>query len=200
MARSMMVLGSCVLLAGCGVNSAGIADTLREKNMEQEREIASLRETVAGLRTANAALQSSTLRIPTIPAERLAEMYTAARIEFVKNTDAADWTGDKGLDGLRVFVRVRATDGTVLPATGTLTVEAFDLAIVGENQRLGEWTFTAEEMKKSWYSALGANYFAVNCPLAALPAHEEVTFRTKFVDGLTGSTMTAQMNKKISRK
>ena len=199
-----VVAGSLAVLGGClGPNYEHVANDLRDRNLKQEQEIARLKEQLANDAATRAELESrleqNSPRIQTLKPERLAELFTAARIQIRPQTDAWDFQGGPGLDGYRVFLRVLTAKDQVIPATGTLTIEAFDLALEGhdETQRIGTWSFTPAEMKKSWYSELGMNYFAFNCPWVTPPAHADITFKAKFVDALTGSVMVDQMHKTL---
>ena len=53
-------------------------------------------------------------------------------------------------------------------------------------------------MKANWYTGLGSNYFALNCPWEVPPALASVTFKVRFQDGLTGRTLESDLNKKIT--
>jgi hypothetical protein len=191
-----------LLLAGCQMASVEKAnDELRAKNLQQAQEIGRLHEqvtnqeaTIADLR---GQLEARLPRTETLKAERLAALFTATRVQIRPQTDAWDWQGDKKPDGFRVFVRVLAAGDVIIPATGTLTIEAFDLAKQEGSQRLGQWTFTPEQMKAAWYGSLGLNHFAVNCPWEKPPEHTDITFKVKFVDALTGNVLVDQMHKNV---
>ena len=68
------------------------------------------------------------------------------------------------------------------------------------SQRLGIWTFTPAELKKLWYENFGLRQFAVICPWTTPPAHDEITFKIKFVDALTGRTFEDQKAIKVHLK
>jgi hypothetical protein len=190
-------------LAGCGPNMNLVANRLREQNMKQDRQIADLKEKLAARDATVAQLQGQLdarlPRVQTLPADRLNALFTAAKLQIRPQTDSWEFEPNKGLAGFRVFFRTLADDGTIIPATGDLQVEAFELPPApSPPQRLGTWKFTAAELKKSWYSGMGLNQFAVNCPWKSPPTAKDVNFRLRFTDTLTGRVLEATMDKKIT--
>jgi hypothetical protein len=169
---------------------------LSDENYTLTRKVDSLQKTI-GDKDATIAHQQELLasnlpRIETLPAARLAELFTTGHIEIRPATDAADFDSNGTQDGFHVLVRTTTADGAVLPASGTLIVEAFDLAVESGDNRLGRWVFSPETMKKSWYDGFGLYQFAFNCPWTKHPDHSAITFKVKFVEALTGSVFVDQ--------
>jgi len=195
LAAGLVVVGLAGL-TGCGVDYARVNRELRERNLALEEQTAKQAEQVrnqqATIERLNAQVDQKVPRAVTLPEARLKQLFTVGKVEILGQTDAWDWTDDSQPDGFRVFVRPRMENGDVLPATGTLTVEAFDLAAEKGAEKLGEWTFSAEQLKDKWYGTLGTNYLAVNCPWTKPPAHREITFKVKFVEALTERVFTDQ--------
>lgn len=193
-----LVLGVLGLTA-CGPDYNAIANRLRKENIAQKSELASLQDqlknrdaTIRDLQT-----KAGANALPTLPPERLAQVFTAAHLEIRSQTDSAD-LGDNQ-HGFRIFLRTYADDGQTIPAAGTLTIEAFELpAAPAEPRRLGTWTFTPQDMKKNWFTGLGTNHFALSCPWTSPPTLQEITFKAHLQDALTGQTLEAQLTKKIS--
>jgi hypothetical protein len=135
--------------------------------------------------------------LPTLPPERLAQVITAAKLEFRNQTDAED-LGD-GKKGFRVFLRTYTDDGQIAPASGSLTIEAFVLPPTpAEPKRIGTWTFTPQQMKAAWFTGLGTNHFAFSCPWEQVPTIKSVVFKARLVDALTGQTLDAHLDKNIA--
>lgn len=187
-------------LAGCfGPDYNKIANDLRAQTLKQNREIANLKEdlknrdaTIADLRNR----QGPSLQ--TFPQERLDQLFTVSRMEIRSTSDTWDTGDGKGINTFRVFVRLLAEDGQIIPASGTMTIEAFELPPApAEPRRIGSWTFQPADMKKNWYGGMGLNHFAFNCPWESPPTQASVTFRAHYVDLLTGGTLTAQLNKNV---
>ena len=164
---------------------------------QDQQKIASRDAQVADLQNQLAAKNPP---LPTLAPDRLAQLFTAASIQIRNQTDVWDFGPQNGgKSGFRVFLRTLSDDGQVIPFTGTLTLEAFELPVSpAKPQRLGTWTFTPEEMKKNWYTSFGSNYFAFNCPWSTAPTHDHITITAHFTDALTGRTLDATLSKTIA--
>jgi hypothetical protein len=203
---SLRLLGSLSLAgtlvcAGCGPDFQASANRLRAQTITQQNQIADLQAKLAardsiiqGLRSQ---LDDRAPRVQTLPQARLAQLFTVGRLDVSSDTRFTNL--GNGARGLRVFIRTRTDDGMIFPATGTLTIEAFALAPApAQPSRIGTWTFSPEEMKKNWYSGLGLNHFAFNCPAAPPPGKSDLVIKATFIDALTGKTLDATLTKKIA--
>ena len=191
-----------LFLTGCGgPDYNAVANRLRESNMQQAKEIADLKEQLANrdatIRDQQARLNGSAPPLRTLAPDRLAELFTPARLEIRSQTDARDL--GNGNAGFRVFIRTYAADGQLIPATGALTIEAFETPLSpGEPRRIGSWNFTPADLKKDWYSGLGTNHFALDCPWQSPPKSADILFRARLVDALTGQALEARLDKKVT--
>jgi hypothetical protein len=197
------LIALAAILPGCfGPDYNAIANRLREKNMQQAAQLDTLKQQLANrdatIRDDQARLTGNLPPIQTLPPDRLAQVFTAARMSILGQTDTDDFGDGKGLSGFRVFIRFHTSDGQVVPAAGDLTIDAFELPMSAQPRRLGTWNFTPAQMKANWYTALGSNYFAFNCPWNAPPTIQGVTFKARLRDALTGQTLEAELNKKIT--
>ena len=169
---------------------------LRAKVQRQTLELNALRRQLA----------ARTPRFATLPPERLRQLFTVRRIIITSDTRATQWRR-KAVGaalrhsagrpahpqcGFRVFVRTEMAGGQTLPATGTFTITAFDLAVAHGSARIGRWVFTPLEAQKDWYGWFGLDAFAFDCPWVKPPRHDAITFRVQFVDALTGRLFTTQ--------
>ena len=195
LAAIALALTGFALLAGCfQPDYPKVVSKLSDENFALEKDVATLKQQVKD-KDATIAQQRELLdkrlpRVATLEPARLNEMITMARVQLRR---AATWdlNGDGKLSGFRVYVRPVSEDGAALPATGTLTVEAFDLAKQG-TQKLGKWMFTPAQLKKCWYAGFGLDQFAVDCKWEAPAEHSELVFKIEFVDALTGNVFTDQ--------
>ncbi len=187
-----------LLATGCvGPDYNAIANRLRETTIEQEKQITALKE-----QAANDAATIQSLRdregppLQTLSADRLADLFTASSMAIGKDSRVDYWLGDKDrVDGFRVFIQFSTADGQYIPASGTMTIEAFELPPApAEPRRLGTWTFQPAGMKKVWYSGLGLDHFAFNCPFQSRPDIRNIIFKAHFVDALSGRTLQAELN------
>ena len=189
--RGLVLAAASFLMAGClGPDYARISNELRAKNIVLQQDLVRQKElnrdlnaTVAVL---NEQLDAKTPRMETLSQNKLDEIFTVDHVELQSSTTIWDSNGDGKADGYRVFVRPYCSDGTVLPATGKLTIEAFDLALQEGSRRVGSWAFLAQALKNKWYSGFGLDHFALMCPWSEPPAHKEITFKVHFIDALTG--------------
>ena len=163
--------------------NTALASTLQQQN-----------RTIANLK---AQLAAHTVRIATLAPQRLSELFTVSSVQVTADTAAAHLKNAKVLNGFRVFVRTLMPGNLVLPATGTFTIEAFDLGIAHGSQRIGRWVFTPRQAKKLWYGSFGLNEFCFNCPWKKPPVNHSITFHLTFQDALTGQIFTTQRVIKI---
>lgn len=194
----VMSLGGCL-----GPDFRAVANRLREENIKQKEQIATLQDQVknrdATIHDLQEHFAANNPPIRTLPPERLAQVFTVSRLEIQSQTDAADL--GEGKEGFRVFLRTYADDGQLVPTSGELTIEAFELPPApAEPQRIGTWTFSPEDMKKAWFTGLGANHFAFSCRWEKPPQANAgpIVFKARFRDALTGNTLLAQLDKKIT--
>ncbi|HVT81194.1 MAG TPA: hypothetical protein VHM90_11105 [Phycisphaerae bacterium] len=179
-----------------------MANRLRHENMEKDSQIASLNDRLrnrdATIKDMQGRLSGNLPPLQTLPADRLGQLFTVSRLEIQGTSDTYDPDG-KGISAFRVFLRTYTEDGQIAPAAGTLTIEAFELPPApAEPRRLGTWTFTPEQMKKSWYTGLGLNHFAFTCPWQTPPTQNALIFKARLQDALTGGTLAAQLDKKVT--
>jgi len=196
-----MLIGP-MLLAACGPDYGAVANRLREKNLKQSQEISSLKEELKSRDATIAAMRADAgPALQTLPAERLEQLFTATRMEIRSTTNTWDNGDGKGVAAFRVFIRMHDGNGQLMPASGTMAIEAFELPHApAQPRRIGAWTFTPEEMKKCWYSGFGLDHFALTCPWEQgnAPTQEGVVFKATFKDLLTGNTLQAQLDSKIA--
>ena len=201
---SLLCLLLTLLLSACmGPDYNAIANRLRETTIQQEAQIASLKEQLSNRDATIRDLQSrAAANLPplqSLPASRLADLITASRLEIRSQTDIWDFNNGKGKSGFRVFIRAYSADDQPIPATGSLIIEAFETPFSpGEPKRLGAWTFSPQQMKKAWMSGFGLNHFAFDCPWTTAPTQSVITFKARLQDSLTGQIMEAQTEKRIS--
>jgi hypothetical protein len=189
-----MLLSVAVLMGGCA-NYAKNAPlysqnvSLTNANTHLKDELASAKMQVANIK---AELAAKTPRVATLPAQRLAELFTVSAVRISSDTRTAHLDNSPTRNGFRVFVKTLMTGGMILPATGQFTIQAFDLSDGVKHPLIGRWTFTPAESKKDWYGLFGLAEFGFNCPWKRPPQHALITFRVKFTDALTGRSFTAQ--------
>jgi hypothetical protein len=91
---------------------------------------------------------------------------------------------------LKVYLIPTDESGDDIKATGTVVIEAFDLA--AQDTRVGRWEFSSAQLKPMWNGHGMLYEFIIPCPWQTLPQHEKVTIKVSFTDALTGRTFDAQ--------
>jgi len=192
-------------LGGClgSPDFRAAANRLREENIKQKEQIATLQDQLknrdATIHDLQEHIATNTPPIRTLPPERLAQVFTVTKLEIQSETDVADLGGGK--EGFRMFLRTYDDDGQIVPASGEMTIEVFELPPApAEPRRIGTWTFTPEDMKKAWFTGLGTNHFAFSCPWEKPPQANvgPIVFKARFRDALTGNMLLAQLDKKVT--
>ena len=130
--RVYALLALALTLVSCmGPDMNAVANRLRQTTMDQAAQIATQKETIsnrdATIRDLQNRLSGGLPPLQTLPPERLADLFTATHLEVYNQTDTSDFGDGKGVAGFRIQVRTYAADGEIIPAAGTLTLEAFEL-------------------------------------------------------------------------
>ena len=124
---------------------------------------------------------------------RMEKLFHVRRIALGRYTGGADLDGVEGDDGIKVYLRPIDQEGSVVKAAGEVRIGLFDLAADPQDNLIGEYEFTVEQVSKQWSGGFMAYHFSFECPWKlAPPAHDEITVRVQFTDYLTGKVFTAQ--------
>jgi hypothetical protein len=184
-----VLLGS-LALAGCTTpNKANIL--LRKENQNLRDRLALLERTHDADRARIRGLETSATTLPSLPADRLDELFTVHGLRIGRLTGGADLDSNKpGDEGLKIYIVPMDQAGEDLKAAGSFTIEAFDLEMK-EQQKIGQWRFDLSQAKKDWYGSLLYCY-VLTCPWQAQPRHPRLTVKITFTDALTGREFRAQ--------
>lgn len=175
-------------LPGCGKpNAANIV--VRKENQQLQAKVDDLNRRHQADAATIKSLEASKGTLPTLPDDRLGQLFTTHGIEFGRLT---------GVDGqtLKVYVVPKDDQGQDLKAAGTFDVQLFDLAQT-DNTLLGKWTFDAEQTRKSWQGSWPLYTYVLEAQSEKAPGGDNLTVRVSFTDALTGRSFTAQ--KEIKR-
>ena len=178
-------------IPGCrGPSQANIE--LRKRIQELEAKIGELERARLADRATIQSLQAQRGALPTLPHDRLEQLFTTHGIKLGRLTGGADLDRETpGDEGFRVYVTPVDGSGDTLKAAGSFTVQAFDLSLP-ENQLVGEWSFDLEQSRKSWHSGGLLYTYVLTCPWESPPTNAELTVRVTFQDELTGRIFTEQ--------
>jgi len=177
-----------LICIGCGKpNAANII--VRKENQTLQSKIDDLTRQHEADSAKIKSLEESKGTLPTLPNDRLSQLFTTHGLQFGKLTGVE---GEK----LRVFIVPTDDHGDPIKSAGTFTVELFDLAQT-DNNLVGKWTFDNEQTKKAWQGTWPLYTYDLEATLDKQPAHDDLTVRVTFTDLLTQRTFTAQ--KQIKR-
>ncbi|WP_428939227.1 hypothetical protein [Fontivita pretiosa] len=187
-AIGVYLCSSVLLLCSSGClakpNQANIA--LRKQIQALEAQVAELQRRheadVATIRSLEA--QRGTL--PTLPADRLQQLFTTSGIKLGRLTGGADLDpSSPGDEGIKVYVVPIDQTGDELKAAGAFDVQLFDLNKPHDNL-VGQWHFSVEQAREHWYgSALQYGYVLPCRWQGRVPEHGELTLKVSFHDALT---------------
>jgi hypothetical protein len=179
------------LILGCGKpNQANIE--LRKQIQDLESQIASLRVQHEADAATIRGLEQRGGEIPTLPQDRLEQLFTVHGIRIGRLSGGVDLDPSKpGDEALKVYVAPVDQHGDPIKAAGSFVVEAFDLSLPADN-RLGKWEFPLEQAEKYWVGELLMYTYVLTCPWQVAPQTDQVTVRVTFGDALTGREFVEQ--------
>lgn len=168
-------LGAC-MLSGC----LGRGDIeLLEANLRQqqdlaigfERQIADLRGELEAARREVDQLRTQLAQAGgSAPQEHTEPLARVAGIQFNSMmTGGRDIDGQPGHEIVTAVLIPVDRDGELVKLSGSIEVELLDLSRSGEDQRIGSWTFPADEAQKLWHPGLMASGYQLDLPLETSP-------------------------------
>jgi hypothetical protein len=129
---------------------------------------------------------------------RLEKLNHVKVIKLGQYTGGADLDAQDGDDGIKVFLRPIDANGDTIKASGSLTVQLYDLAQPSDKTLIGEYKWSVDEVSKAFSGGFLTYHFTFTCPWkSGPPKHDEITVRVEFVDYLTGKTMQVQKMCKV---
>jgi len=193
--------GICVALCGCGLLGGNPDQTniaLRKQVQQLQSQVTTLQAQHDADQRSLAAWQQRSPKIPTLPPDRLAKLFTVHGITFGRLTGGTRLDLHKSFDdALKVYVTPTDGTGQPLKAAGSFVVAAFDLSGTQPIQ-VGRWAFTDEQALQLWGGSFLENGFVLTCPFENPPGHSELTVKVEFTDELTLATFDAQTVVKVN--
>ena len=182
---SFVILAALTALVGCGQPDKTNIQ-LRKDKQQLETQITQLQQDLQAANARIAGMEKDKGTLPTLPQERLDRLFTVHGIKLGRLTggDPSNVRNDPD-EGLKIYLAPVDGAGEALKATGTVTIEAFDLALIGDN-RVGQWTFDAIALKPHWRSLGAFRTFVLECPWQKPPEHPKLAVKVTFKDELTG--------------
>jgi len=192
---TLAVAGAAMILA---VGCAGQPLSRDEKVEMLMARSASLEDELLATRQRLAELEGSGRAVPAqVPAE---DPFRAVAVRFGKFTGGLAADGRPGDQRLKVIIEPLDAEGDVVKRTGSLDLEAFELA-PGGPRTLAGWTWTRQEFAKTWLSGLGlyAYVLKLDWPGGKPPASDRVLLRARFTT-LSGEVLSAEQEITLRRR
>ncbi len=171
-------------LAGCA--SGGDVELLESELRGQEDTISRLQYQLSGtqedLRVARAEtdLLRNQLAERGRPASLLPEqadqLFRVQSVELHKYmTGGLDKDNLHGDEALAVLLVPKDKDGELLKVPGGVHIDLFDMALPPEEQKIGVWDFTPEQMQEMWHTGYFGSGFMLELPWKIAPNSPELT-------------------------
>ncbi len=187
--RTGMSLLLATTLAGC---AAGDVDALESQLRTQEETIAQLqRELSSANAEARAAVaETDSLRNqlaqqnqpPSTLPEQAQALFRVERVEFHKYmTGGLDTDGQPGDDAVAVLLVPQDQDGELLKVPGGVHIDLFDMTQPADQQRIGSYDFSPQEVREAWYSGFFGSGFMLELPLIIPPQSPKVTLHAELL-------------------
>lgn len=195
LARGFLAMAIALLCTSCSTpNTANIE--LRKEKQNLEDKIAELNRVHDADQATIQSLQNRIGTLPTLPQNRLDQLFTVHGLELGRLTGGVDLDPAKpGDEGIRIYATPTDDDGEPIKAAGSFVVEAFDLA--AKSPEIGKWTFDLATTRKIWLGNFLAHNFVLTCPWQQIPQHQELTIKVTFLDQLTQRQFHAQTVVKV---
>lgn len=172
-------------LAGCGGTPSKANIELRKQNQDLRDQIGQLQSSNQAAQARVAALEGGRGTLPTLPADRLDQLFTVHGLKIGRLSGGSDTdSAAPGDEMLKVYVAPVDQAGDVVKSAGEFTVEAFDLT-AGNKALIGKWTFPLDQARSNWYGQALLDTYVLACPWQTVPASEKLTIRVVFLDALT---------------
>lgn len=170
-------------------------ETLRRKVAVIERRLAQRDATIAKN-------QRRIDDLMTFGPDRPADLFAPVRVEIASRSGGTNFDGKPGDDGVTVYLRPIDADGDVVKVPGRITVLLTDTTNLGAPRTLGTYVFSdTQQIRRMWHSRFGTQHYTLRCPFAEgiVPYKgRRVTVTAEFVDFLTGKTLRATKEVRIS--
>lgn len=186
------VLLLACLAGGCDNPTAERAHALEMRVVELEQALATRGEKIEDLNAQLAHQQEQIRTLQTLGEKRMEFLPRVDGVEIGQHTGGLDADKQPGHELVKVFVLPRDSDGSVIKAAGSVTLQLYDLALPEDQTLLVENTIDVEDLSKHWSSGFMTYHYSFELPLPQPLQHEELTLRVAFTDYLTGRTHSAQ--------
>jgi hypothetical protein len=181
---------SAALVSACGCISRGNSELL-EANLRQhqdriasyERQVSNLRDELAAARAETDQLRRELVALGKDGRQEASEpLSKVAGIQFNSMmTGGRDSDGQPGHDVITAVLAPHDHDGDLVKLGGELEVEVLDLTQPADQQRIGQWKYSAAQARELWHSGFLASGFQLDLPVGNVPKTGEVILHGRLV-------------------
>lgn len=190
-AGAVATLVAISVLAG-GCNGPAQRDPL--KNLASaRREVRTLSEKNQALEALVYDQQQQVRSLQALGEKRLEKLFYVKQVKLGRYTGPVDLDDDGADDAIKVYLRPIDQHGSEIKAAGEVTIQLFDLAAPAEQNLIGQYHWSVDDLPKQWSSGFVAYHYSFVCPWKkGPPKHDQITVRVAFLDYLTGKSFSVQ--------
>ncbi|HTI51790.1 MAG TPA: hypothetical protein VL475_12585 [Planctomycetaceae bacterium] len=112
--------------------------------------------------------------------EQAETLYKAEAIKFnALLTTGLDRDGQPGDEGISVLLLPVDSQGDLVKLAGAVELELVDLSRTGDNQRVGRWEFSADEVREHWHRGFLSAGYLFRLDWQNPPAAPELTLHAR---------------------
>ncbi len=181
-----------LFLGGCGIGTERkTPEELQAERLQQEK--ASLTGDVEQHRVQVEQLRAQ-IRDLSVLKDKQNNPYELTTLRIAKISNFFDKDSDGVQEKLIVYVQPIDTEGDVVKAAGTVSVQLWNLNNPNGQALLGQWKVEPAELRKLWFNSLATTSYRLTFdrPDAVGVFSEPLTLRVTFTDYLTGESFRVQ--------
>jgi hypothetical protein len=181
-----------LFLAGCGIGSERKNPAeLKAEKLQQEK--ASLTGNVQQYQAEIEQLRAQIRALSALPQDQKNNPYELTTLHIAKISNFFDKDNDGTQEKLVVYVQPLDTEGDVVKAAGTVSVQLWNLNNPNGEALLGQWKVEPAELRKLWFNSFTTGYrLTFDRPETLKVFSEPLTIKVTFTDYLTGESFRAQ--------
>jgi len=176
-------------LCGCALrgNTELLESRLRQQEDRMVRLEAQLRTTESELTAARGESQHLREQLagrgePAILPEQANAMFRATGVQFNRLlTGGLDRDGSPGDELLSAVVVPHDADGELVKLPGRIELQAFDLAMNGNQKLIGRWQFGVDECRTLWHSGFLGSGYLIRVPWIETPRSSRILLHARLV-------------------
>jgi hypothetical protein len=186
----LSIVSAIAIATGSGCVGRGNAELL-EANLRQhqdriagyERQVTTLREELVAARAESDQLRRELVALGKDGRQEATEpLSKVAGIQFNSlMTGGRDSDGAPGHDVITAVLAPHDNDGDLVKLGGELEVEVLDLTRPADQQRIGNWKYSADQTRELWHSGFLASGFQLDLPVGSIPKTGEVLLHGRLI-------------------